>query len=112
MAYKNKEDQKACRKRWYENHKEIEIERTRKRRLKQKTWLLKLKKKLSCKRCGFKNPHCLHFHHPKESVKKGDISSMVHKGYSIENILKEISKCEVLCANCHLIEHSKEKVVF
>jgi hypothetical protein len=35
--------------------------------------------------------------------KKIGISRAVNYGYSINNIMKEISKCEIVCANCHAI---------
>lgn len=33
--------------------------------------------------------------------KEGNISAMVAWGYSWSRILREIEKCEVVCANCH-----------
>ncbi len=109
MPYKDKEKQKVCRRKWYENHKEIEMERNKKRRYQQKKWLFEFKKKLKCEKCGFKNSYCLQFHHPKKDTKNDDISSMVHNGCSVKTLLREISKCEILCANCHLKEHANKR---
>ena len=64
-----------------------------------------LKKSLCCSRCGQTHPATLQFHHTDSSEKEYSVSKMVRGGWSIEGILKEISKCEVLCANCHSIEH-------
>jgi len=36
---------------------------------------------------------------PKEKVL--EISKMIASGYSWESVLKEIEKCNILCANCH-----------
>lgn len=33
---------------------------------------------------------------------------MVKNGFSIENIFLEIEKCEVRCANCHLIKTARD----
>ena len=43
--------------------------------------------------------------------KENGISKMVADGYSIEKILKELKKCEVLCANCHRKVHFKNNKV-
>lgn len=74
------------------------------RRNKIKQWLKDYKKTLSCNRCGNSDYRVLQFHHLKD--KHFDIGDFGRK--SISTIQKEISKCEVLCANCHMIEHYKE----
>jgi hypothetical protein len=33
--------------------------------------------------------------------KRGDVASMVSKGVSLRTLRMEISKCEIVCANCH-----------
>jgi hypothetical protein len=33
---------------------------------------------------------------------------MVNSGFSFGAIMEEINKCEVVCANCHQIEHLME----
>lgn len=71
---------------------------------KRKERLRKLKQDLTCCRCGFDNPLALEFHHRDPSTKSFTIS---HKAWQVseERLLEEIAKCEVLCSNCHRIEH-------
>jgi Zn-finger protein len=51
-----------------------------------------------CVDCGETDTAVLEFDHL--SDKTADISRMI-RGHSWERILVEISKCEVVCANCH-----------
>ena len=52
-----------------------------------------------CEVCGESDPRVLEFHHLGE--KDLAITRMVTGGWSIKRIEAEISKCQVLCANCH-----------
>lgn len=61
------------------------------------------KKTLSCNRCGYDDYRALQFHHTNKE-KDGNISEMAQRN-CWDVIMNEISKCEVLCANCHQIEH-------
>ena len=63
------------------------------------------KKTLSCERCGFDHPAALDFHHSNDD-KEYNIAAMFSEGFSLPKILEEVKKCEVLCSNCHRIEHS------
>ena len=63
---------------------------------------------LGCKNCGYdSHPKALQFHHRESEKKSFDISDGVsHIG--ILRLLKELTKCDVLCANCHSIfTHSR-----
>lgn len=55
-----------------------------------------------CVDCNEKNVIVLEFDHLKN--KEHNVSNMTSAGYSIKSLLKEISKCEVRCANCHRIK--------
>lgn len=66
-----------------------------------KRWLAGLKESLGCADCGENNHIVLDFDHLRD--KKYNISRMVHDGFSVKAIKKEIEKCEVVCANCHRI---------
>ena len=52
-----------------------------------------------CVDCGEKDIVVLEFDHLKD--KKENVSSMIGRASPIEKIEKEISKCDVVCANCH-----------
>ena len=52
-----------------------------------------------CDQCGETDPRVLEFHHVGE--KEMTITRMVSGGWSIKKIQAEISKCQVLCSNCH-----------
>jgi len=80
------------------------------RRKKLTEWYRNYKSTLVCARCGFSNPAALQFHHRDPKTKEFSISQKlkIYKS-SLEAIMKEIEKCEVLCANCHMIEHHQER---
>lgn len=57
-----------------------------------------------CTRCGFdKDISALEFHH-KDKNKEYQISKIYNKSWKV--VKKEIEKCELLCSNCHRIEHA------
>ncbi len=53
-----------------------------------------------CTDCGEKDIIVLDFDHVRGTKRQG-ISVMIRVGYKWEDILLEIDKCEVVCANCH-----------
>ena len=61
-----------------------------------------------CVQCGEGDPRVLEFNHVDPSNKSHNVAEMVKAGYSVTSILKEVEKCEVLCANCHRIQTSKD----
>ncbi len=65
------------------------------------------KQNLSCIQCGFNDSRALVFHHRDPSTKSFTISDNITR-QSKENMLNEIAKCDVLCANCHSIHHYDE----
>lgn len=89
----------VCRKCWYENT-------IKQKRYELRDWFNDIKRDLICNRCGFDDWRAIQFHHRDESLKEGNLSNMVHSQFSKDNILKEMEKCEILCANCHQIHHS------
>ena len=62
------------------------------------------KKTLKCNRCGYSDYRALEFHHPNDD-KDGFEPCQIARNRSWNNVLKELDKCEVLCSNCHRIEH-------
>lgn len=58
-----------------------------------------------CSRCNFDNPAALQFHHRDPKIKSFNVNTqeISLKRWSI--VEEEITKCDLLCANCHAIEH-------
>jgi hypothetical protein len=55
-------------------------------------------------------PYVMDFDHLDASTKYRGVADMVGSGHSLENILKEIDKCELVCSNCHRIRTYKRRV--
>ncbi len=63
----------------------------------------------SCAECGYNdNLSALHFHHKEAHKKEFKLGARTLSNRSWEAILKEVKKCELLCANCHSEEHNPE----
>jgi hypothetical protein len=80
------------------------------RRARLREWLIEYKQTLSCQRCGFRDFRALQFHHDGRAHKQYHVSDLVRGAASLKTLKNEISKCVVLCANCHQIEHYEERV--
>ena len=54
-----------------------------------------------CIECGESDPVVLEFAHRDRSTKEFTVGEAIPKGLSLDKVRREISKCFVLCANCH-----------
>lgn len=90
---------------YYRNKTEY-IEKNKERRDQLRRKVSKYKSRRGCSRCSEDHISCLDFHHESADEKEENISRMVEKTYSWESILKEIQKCELICANCHRKIHA------
>tara|TARA_B100000287_G_scaffold25916_1_gene24981 strand:+ start:188 stop:460 length:273 start_codon:yes stop_codon:yes gene_type:complete len=86
-----------------------DLEKVKQRHNKRKQYI-ESKKNVPCADCGGTFPeYCMDFHHIGEknsyitSSRKGFSQAM--QKYSMKKIDEEISKCVVICANCHRIRH-------
>ena len=71
----------------------------RKQRLKLTKFKQEYKMSKGCAVCGYnKHPAALHFDHIDPTTKECELGDNT---VSMPRILKEIEKCQVLCANCH-----------
>ena len=63
-----------------------------------------------CQRCGYdKCEGALQFHHRNPEEKEFTLGQInLSKDFSIDELLQEVDKCDLLCANCHSEEHYKE----
>ena len=106
---KSPEDKERNRQRkaeWYKENKEVQYARIKANQKKIKEWIYNYKKDKKCLRCKFDNPLALEFHHRDPSQKTVEISKIYYlKGWGLERIKQEIEKCDLICANCHRIEH-------
>ena len=66
-------------------------------------------KSKGCIKCGENRIHVLDLHHLDPDGKVNDIAHMI-KSSSTENLIAELEKCIVLCANCHRDFHFLEKI--
>lgn len=69
------------------------------REIKQELVLSILQQSTGCVDCGEKDPICLEFDHRDPLTKEFNIGEGYNK--SEKDILQEISKCDIVCANCH-----------
>lgn len=73
-----------------------------KRRKRRRERLNTYKVKKGCSICGYNsNPLALQFDHIYPQTKLKEVSKLI--GGDLKKIFKEIRKCRVLCANCHMI---------
>jgi len=96
---------------WYKRHKEEHAQRVKdnRYRVKQETreYAWDYLSTHPCIECGESDPTVLEFDHIHGKDK--DIAVLVGQGYSIKAVMKEIAKCQVLCANCHRRKTAKER---
>lgn len=72
-------------------------------RKKNEDWLWQLLTASSCVDCKASDPRVLEFDHLGD--KEYNVSSMI-RDFSLENLQREVNKCEIVCANCHRIRTS------
>ena len=53
-----------------------------------------------CFHCGLDKGYLLDFHHRNPEEKEGALADF-SKGYNLTKFFDELSKCDLLCANCH-----------
>ena len=63
--------------------------------------LITYMKSRSCVECGETDIRTLEFDHIDPKTKKFGIAYAVRNGMKWEDVLVEIEKCQILCANCH-----------
>lgn len=103
--YKDKETARRKCREWYQDHKEYKKAESAKYNklatIKIRNLLHEYKSERGCSMCDEKDPICLEFHHRNEKKKLFNIGAYSKHRHSWSNILKEIEKCDLVCANCH-----------
>ena len=103
-------DQKARQREYSKTHYRRHKDRVRAKTVARKKaillWLREYKAALHCKLCGYnEHPAAFDFHHRDPKMKECEIADAPNRGWNRARILREIEKCDILCANCHRIEH-------
>lgn len=101
VPYKDPEQQRAAQARYYrENQERIQLVKNRKRNLARRR-VQEIKESTPCADCGIQYPYyVMDFDHRPGTGKMFDISDMGLVS-SVEVLLAEVAKCDVVCANCH-----------
>lgn len=63
-----------------------------------------IKTNAGCFCCREDDECCLDFHHFDQKTKKDSVSNLINDG-SLRQVMVEIAKCVILCANCHRKSH-------
>ncbi len=106
MPYKDRTKQLEYLKKHYEDNKDAYYKRSKDRRIKLREQVQDLKESMPCMDCGIFYPYfALEFDHILGKKVMG-INSIV-KRRGINTVLEEISKCEVVCRNCHAFRTQK-----
>ena len=61
-----------------------------------------------CYDCGQVDVRVLEFDHRDRRTKRASVAVLVAEGYGLDAIAREIEKCDVRCANCHIIKTREE----
>jgi hypothetical protein len=103
MPIKDREKRLAAQKAHYYANKQRQMDLQRERRDEKRKFIQAGKHNKPCTDCGIAYPHyVMDYDHLPEFEKVGILSEM-HKGYSMDKILEEIAKCELVCKNCHAV---------
>lgn len=97
-------ERKYCKEHYYKNQKKY-IEKAKRWRQKERINVLEYLKLHPCVDCGILDIRVLQFDHLKNKVKS--IANLIGR-ISKEKLWEEIAKCEVRCANCHIMKTSKD----
>ena len=104
---------KEYQRKWYENNKELQNKRSRestnRARQRKREFVYAYLLAHECIVCGESDPVVLQFDHIEPKTKSERISKMIFSSsYKLEDIKKEINKCQILCANCHARKTAKD----
>lgn len=90
---------KTYNKKWQQDNKEKVYLDNLSKRLRNYEFIYQYLSNHPCVDCGESDIVVLDFDHLRD--KRMGVSALMHRGASIASLEKEISKCEVVCANCH-----------
>lgn len=96
--------------RHYKRNREAELARVDENRSSRWAWVKnEFLLDAECERCGFDDERAIQFHHTEQNNLDESPLQMSRNMRSKERIVEEFDKSELLCANCHMIEHHSER---
>lgn len=106
MPYKDAEKQRQFQREWAKTKRqenpEWNLAQTKGRKVKLAETINQIKATTPCADCGGTfHPVCMDFDHRDPLLKVSGISEMIQARLSLDTIMKEIDKCDLVCANCH-----------
>jgi hypothetical protein len=110
-AEKRRTTQRAYQKKWYQLNRRENTLRAKVNR-KKRAPLLRAQVYAEfggrCQTCGDDRWPVLVFHHL--GGKEASVPRLITQGYSLKFIMKEARKCQLLCANCHIMLHHRMRL--
>ncbi|OHD16124.1 MAG: hypothetical protein A2Y38_11750 [Spirochaetes bacterium GWB1_59_5] len=115
---KDPEKRKKYNAAWYkrnaESHKRRVSARNKKIVAENAARLRGIKEATPCADCGLVYPYyimdCDHIRGVKTKTKSRTMSALLKKAWSWSKVLEELSKCDIVCANCHRARTYKRKI--
>ena len=101
MAYRDPERQRAAERKWYRENRQRVLDKKNAKKARLRA-LVRAAKARPCADCNVEYPYfVMDFDHV-SGEKIMIISKLVNRG-ATRQLLEELEKCEVVCANCHRI---------
>lgn len=101
MPYKDAQKQKAAQARYFQENKDrLREVQNRKRNLMRRK-IQEIKAETPCRDCGESFPHYIMQFDHLPRFKKAFTIGTTSNAPSMDALLAEIDKCEIVCANCH-----------
>ena len=82
--------------------------RNEKVRLSQQEYIAVYLQDHHCIDCGETDILVLEFDHKDRTTKSDAVGNLIKRGFPLRKVIKEITKCEVRCANCHRRKTARE----
>lgn len=112
VAYRKTEDQKRASDKHYLANKQAYKDRAVARKQALRDEVKELKEASPCTDCGISYPYyVMHYDHLGLEEKVLDVSRLINKTASRVQVMNEIAKCELVCANCHAERTHQRRIV-
>lgn len=75
-------------------------------RQRKRKWVRQYKARRGCTECGHRTATALDLHHVDSRTKTASVGRLISDGCTVQRLLREVDRCEVLCGNCHRKRHA------